>query len=97
MEELYGVIGQMKVAEGKRDEVVEVLLSGTRNMPGNLAYLIAKDNSDPNSIWITEVWESQADHTASLQLPSVQEAIAKARPHIAGFGTRVETTPVVRV
>jgi quinol monooxygenase YgiN len=40
------------------------------------------------------VWESQAQHKASLQLPAVQAAIAKGRPLIAGFGTRVETAPI---
>ena len=63
-------------------------------MPGNLAYLIAEDTANPDSIWITEVWQTQADHAASLALPAVQATIAKARPLIAGFGTRVETRPV---
>lgn len=91
---LYGLIGQMKAAPGKRDELIGYLLAGTGAMPGNLAYLIAKDATDADSIWITEVWTSQALHQASLALPAVQEAIAKARPIIAGFGTRIETIPV---
>lgn len=93
-EELYGVIGQMKSAPGKRDELIGYLLAGTEEMPGNLAYMIAKDAADAEAIWITEVWTSAAAHQASLQLPQVQAAIAKARPIIAGFGTRVETIPV---
>lgn len=95
MDETYGLIGQMKVAEGKRDLVIEALVNGTKNMPGNLAYLIAEDLEDATSIWITEVWESKAAHADSLQLPGVQEAIAKARPFITGFGTRIETKPVL--
>lgn len=94
MEEMYGLIGQMLTTEGKRAEVIAALIEGTNDMPGNLVYLIAEDLEDPNSIWITEVWQTRTDHTNSLQLPRVQEAIAKARPHIAGFGTRVETRPV---
>lgn len=94
MEEAYGLIGQMLTVEGKRGEVIAALLEGTRDMPGNLAYLVAEDSGDPNSIWITEVWRTKADHANSLKLPAVLAAIAKARPHIAGFGTRVETRPV---
>lgn len=90
----YGIIGQMKTAPGKRDLVVSAMAKGTRGMPGNLAYLIAEDLTDPDSIWITEVWESRAAHAASLDLPSVREAIGIAREHIVGFGTRVETRPV---
>ena len=33
-------------------------------------------------------------HDASLELASVQQTIAKARPLIAGFGARATTTPV---
>ncbi len=96
MEEAYGLIGQMKVADGMRGVVIAALLEGTQNMPGNIAYMIAEDLDDPNSIWITEVWQTKTDHANSLQLPSVQDAIGKARPHISGFGTRVETKPLLR-
>jgi quinol monooxygenase YgiN len=63
-------------------------------MPGCLSYIVAKDTSDANSIWITEAWESQASHEASFSLPSVKEAVAKVRPLIAGFSDRSVTTPV---
>lgn len=96
MEEVYGLIGQMKVADGKRSAVISALLQGTADMPGNIAYLIAEDLEDANSIWITEVWHTKTDHANSLQLPQVQAAIAAARPFITGFGTRVETRPIVR-
>lgn len=96
MEELYGLVGQMKAAPGKRGELVGLLLEGTGAMPGNLAYIVAEDLADPDSIWITEVWSSKAGHEASLSLPAVQQTIARARPLIAGFGTRAETRPVGR-
>ncbi|MDE1468312.1 putative quinol monooxygenase [Aurantiacibacter sp. D1-12] len=94
MEETYGLIGQIRANPGKRAELIGHLLAGTRNMPGNIAYLIAEDLSDPDSLWITEVWQTKTDHENSLSLPSVQDAIANGRPLIAGFGTRVETRPV---
>lgn len=90
----YGLIGQMSAKPGKRDELIGYLLAGTDKMPGNLAYMINKDAADPDAIWIVEVWIDKAAHTASLQLPSVQAAIAKARPILAGFGTRAEVIPV---
>jgi quinol monooxygenase YgiN len=93
-EELYGLVGELKAVPGKRAELVGYLLEGTRAMPGNLAYIVAEDLSDPDAIWITEVWRSKADHANSLSLPAVRETIAKARPLIAGAGTRVETRPV---
>ena len=93
----YGIIGQMKVAEGKRDELIAILAEGTRGMPGNLSYTISKDDSDENAIWITEYWTSKEAHAASLQLESVQAAIGKGRAMIEGFGHRFEVTPVAGV
>ena len=91
---MYGLIGKMTAAEGQRDVLIEILLGGTTQMPGCLSYIVAKDPSDPNAIWITEVWDTEASHKASLSLPAVQAAIAKGKPLITGFGERFITTPV---
>jgi quinol monooxygenase YgiN len=92
--DMYGLISKMTATPGKRDAVIAILLEAAANMPGCLSYIVAKDASDANSIWITEAWESRASHEASLSLPSVKEAVAKARPLIAGFSDRSVTTPV---
>jgi quinol monooxygenase YgiN len=63
-------------------------------MPGCLSYIVATDPADADGLWVTEVWESAEAHAASLQLPAVQAAITRGRPLIAGFESRVETTPV---
>jgi quinol monooxygenase YgiN len=91
---MYGLIGKAKTVEAKRDEFIKLLLDGTGAMPGCLSYIVAKDPSDPNALWITEVWDSKESHEASLKLPAVQAAIAKGRPMIAGFGERFITEPV---
>jgi quinol monooxygenase YgiN len=91
---MYGLIGQMKAAPGKRDELVAILSESTGGMPGCLSYIVAKDATDADALWITEVWTDKDSHAASLKLPAVQAAIAKARPIIAGFGHRFETVPI---
>ena len=91
---MYGLIGKMKTTDGQRDALVQILLEGTTAMPGCLSYIIAADPGDANAIWITEVWDDEANHKASLSLPSVQAAIAKGRPLIAGFGERFITAPI---
>lgn len=91
---MYGLIGKMKVFPGKRDELVSILMEGAAGMPGCLSYIVAKDAADPDAIWVTEVWDSQDSHQASLSLPAVQQAIGRGRPLIAGFGERFETIPV---
>ncbi len=94
MEEIFGIIGEMKAVPGRRGELAAILLAGTSNMPGNLLYVIAEDLTNPDAIWITEVWRTRTDHANSLKLASVQAAIAQGRPLIASFGTRAETRPV---
>lgn len=90
----YGLIGQMLSTPGKRDDVVAILTAATGAMPGCLSYIVALDAANPDAIWITEVWDSKDSHAASLRLPAVRAAIAKARPIIAGFPQSFETVPV---
>ncbi len=91
---MYGLIGKMIAAPGKREELIAILLEGIAGMPGCLSYVVAADPADENGIWITEVWDNQASHQASLSLPSVRAAIDRARPIIAGFGDSFTTAPV---
>lgn len=91
---MYGLIGSITAVDGKRDELVEILLEGINDMPGCLSYIVAKDPGDANTVWITEVWESKESHTASLKLPSVQTSIARGKPLIAKFGSYTDTEPV---
>ena len=90
---MYGLIGKMIAAPGQRDALIEILLEGIAGMPGCLSYIVARDPADAAAIWITEVWDSEASHAASLSLPTVREAIARARPIIAGFGEATTTAP----
>jgi len=92
-EPLYGLIGEIR-APGKRQELIGYLLEGSGEMPGNLAYIVAEDAAAADTVCVTEVWRSKADHEASLTLPRVRAGIASARPIIAGFGQSVETRPV---
>lgn len=91
---MYGMLGRMKAQPGKRDELLALLLESSGGMPGCLSYIVARDVKDPDAIWITEAWDSKEHHDASLKLPQVQAAIAKARPLIAGFDSGAETEPV---
>jgi quinol monooxygenase YgiN len=79
---------------GQRDTLIGILVAGSASVPGCLSYVVAKDPNDDSGVWITEVWDSEASHSASLTLPTVKEAITKGRPLIAGFGPRYVTTPI---
>jgi len=91
---MYGLIARIKVVPGKRAALSAILLAGVGGVPGCLSYVVAEDPTDPDAIWVTEVWDSRDSHKASLSLPSVKEAIAQGKPLIAGFGERIETRPI---
>lgn len=91
---MHGLIGKATCVPGKRDEFIGILLEGVAAMPGCLSYVVARDPTDPDAIWITEVWDSKGSHAASLQLPAVRAAIKRGRPLIAGFGAQTITEPV---
>ena len=91
---MYGIIGKLIADPGSRDELIKILIKGSSGMLGCKSYIVARDARDPDAIWITEVWDSQESHQASLDLPQVKAAIEKGRPLIAGFGERFETEPV---
>lgn len=91
---MFGLIGKMRAEPGKREALIAILLEGTEGMPGCLSYVIATDPADADAIWITEVWDDETSHKASLSLPAIQAAISRARPMIAGFDSQVRTVPV---
>ena len=91
---MFGLIVKIRAVAGQRDALIATLFEGTGTMPGCLSHILATDPADPDALWITEAWENRESHTAALQLPAVQAAIARGRPLIAGFDSRVETEPV---
>ena len=92
---MYGLISKIVAQSSRRDELVKILLAGVgSSLPGCLNYVVATDPSDPNSIWVTEVWQSKEANGASFSIPSVSAAMIKGRPLIASFLRIAETIPV---
>ncbi len=91
---MYGLIGGIRCAPGKARELASILLENASTMPGCRSYVVALDAEDEDLVWVTEVWEDQASHEASLNLPGVQAAIARGRPLIEGFASRTTTRPL---
>ena len=51
---MFGLIGCMRAAEGRRDELLAILSAQIGEMPGCKSYVIAADARDADAIWITE-------------------------------------------
>lgn len=91
---MYGLIGKFRARTGQREALIAILAEQVGTLPGCLSYVVARDGNAPDIIWVTEVWDNQESHAASLSLPEVREAIAAAMPLIAGMDSIAETEPV---
>jgi quinol monooxygenase YgiN len=87
-----GYLASMRTRSGCRDAVAAILVGGAEGLraAGCHSYLVSLDPLDEDRIWVHEVWESKAQHDASLQLPAAKTAIATAMPMLTGEFTRQE-------
>jgi len=90
---MYGMIVKITAAAGKRALLTDAF-GALGEMNGCLSYVVSEDAQDENAIWITEVWDSEMNHRASLSLLSVQKSISAAKPMIVGFEKIAVTRPV---
>lgn len=92
---MYGLHGRIDATEGHGDDLAGYLLADVEVLRdhGCLLYLVSRRDDAPDAVYVYEVWTDAAAHQASLQLATVQDAITKARPIIAGMSERVEFTP----
>ncbi len=62
--------GKARAHEGRGQELAELLLAAAAEMEGNPGcelYLVNRQAGEPDVIWVTELWRSQADLDASLE------------------------------
>ena len=69
-------------------------LPGYVNHPWRGFYLINTSPTEPESVWVTEVWRSQEEHDASLTIESVQAKIKQVLPLLAGSHEKIDLLPV---
>ena len=79
---MFMLHGRLAAKPGNRDELLAILTDGgtTGSMPGCRLYLVGVDETDQDGVWVTEVWDSEEAHAASLQLAHVKAQIARAMP-----------------
>lgn len=93
----FGMYNKIPTQPGKREELVELLLEAAAAMqqfPDCDLYLVNVSASEPDVVWVTEVWESAEAHQASLNLDSTKEAIKRGMPLIAGPVESIKLVPV---
>jgi quinol monooxygenase YgiN len=93
----YGCYVKFTALPGQSDALVEHLLraaAGVRSVAGCQLYLINTSPTEPESVWVTEVWRSQQERDASLAIEGVQEAIKRVLLLLAGSPEKIDVLPV---
>ena len=80
----YMLHGRLRSTPGEGDTLANILSEqeSSEPMPGCRLYLVSRDPEDADAVWVTEVWDTEAAHHASLEIPAVQQRIARAMPII---------------
>jgi quinol monooxygenase YgiN len=88
---------ELKAREGQRDELVAHMLGAAHllaDVPGCELYVINTSAADTDTVWVTEVWSTQADLDASLTLESVKESLEQVLALLAGPPERIDILPM---
>ena len=94
---MYGLMGKIRAHEGGGEKLLTYLLRAAQELAtleNCYLYVVSRDNTDADAVWVTEIWHSSEDHQASLAHEAIQTLIASARPLIAEMTNRTEFEPV---
>lgn len=84
----FSLFGKFTTQEGERDRLVDILLEAAdsmRNLDECEIYLVNISDSEPNAVYVYEVWSNENAHQASLTLETTQALIMRAKPIITGM------------
>lgn len=88
---MYLLHGKLTAKPKHADELANILLEASKLVAvakGSILYVIGKDENDPNSVYVTEIWNSKEDHDNSLNVVGIRELIIKAMPILEGQPTK---------
>ena len=88
---------QLKAREGQRDVLVEHMLGVAQllaDVPGCELYVINTSATETDTVWVTEVWSTQAALAASLTIESVKASVEQVVLLLAGPPERIDILPV---
>lgn len=83
----YFLHGSLNAKEGKGKELADILIRASKLVaaaPGCRLYIVSIDEKTPETVWVTEVWDTKEDHGHSLKNEEVRTLISQAIPLLAG-------------
>lgn len=92
----YGMYAKFTAKPGDRDKLVTILLeaaAGAESVQECELYIVNVSDTEPDTVWVTEVWGSKEAHDASLEQEATKASIQRAMPFIAGVES-IQIRPV---
>ncbi|RAV15604.1 putative quinol monooxygenase [Paenibacillus contaminans] len=92
----FGMYVKFTAKPGQRDALVNILLEGEASMQSVKEcelYIVNVSDTEPDTIWVTEMWANPEAHEASLAQEETKASIERAMPLIAGVEA-VKVRPV---
>jgi quinol monooxygenase YgiN len=74
----YGKLVAHNGSGGKLAELLLAAADGLADNPGCELYLVSRQAGEPDIIWVTELWRSQADLDASIEQIRGSQQVAAA-------------------
>lgn len=90
----YFLHGKLSALPGQRTALADILLEAAdlmREVSSCRLYAVGIDPDDIQSVYVTEVWESQQAHDDALKAEAVRTLITQAMPLLSGPPAKGQT------
>lgn len=93
----FGMYNKFTTHPGQRDLLVKHPLSAARLMEsaaGCRLYIVNTSSTEADVVWVTEVWDHEDDHRASLSIEGVRPIIQASMPLLAKPPEQIRVVPI---
>ncbi len=94
---MFGIYTKITAISEKRKELLDILLEAAKTMEAVQnckLYIVNESTTEPDAVWVTEIWDSKQSHEASLNNVSSKDLISKALPFIARPPEQIILSPI---
>lgn len=82
MKSSFGLVTKINALPGKHSQLVEVLQGVTQlafRIPGCMYYVVSNVSADPDSVFITEFWDTRASQQSAFAMAGIHEVMVQAQ------------------
>jgi quinol monooxygenase YgiN len=93
----FGMYNKFAAHSGKREQLLHQLMLAAAlvdEAAGCELYVVNTSPTEPDVVWVTEIWDREEDHSASLSIEGVNELIQSTIPLLARPPEQILVVPV---